>query len=139
MKVAPTNSTASQKRNEILLSLTEDPEMYTLESTNSVSWELCTQPADTDSTKYKFQVVSSKKETKTQLSLLVHWRLDVLMVCVGLAAGDLASHCPIIEACMRTEPLSLFSSCLIKLAQRAYETALGEAREHNVAATQQHQ
>ena len=55
MKVAPTNGNVSQKKSKLLISLIEDPELYTLDWTNLGSWELCRVSADANSMKYKFQ------------------------------------------------------------------------------------
>ena len=96
MKISP--STEQTKKPESLLPLQDNPELYCLDKTNSVSWELLTDPADANSAQYRF-------ETAHQM---VRWQLDVEKVCVGLGVTTVATQQPIMEAMMRQGPKSAF-------------------------------
>ena len=70
------------KKREPLLPLQDDPELYRLNKTNSVSWDLLTDPADANSAKYQFQArILQGNETARQM---VRWKLDFEKVCTGL-------------------------------------------------------
>ena len=56
MKIATPNNNGFQKKSDSILPLLEDVELYKLDKTNSVSWELSTQPGTAGAATYKFQV-----------------------------------------------------------------------------------
>ena len=131
MKVVVSHNNGTSKQAP-LLPLTEDPELYKLDKTNSVSWDLRTVPAQADSPTYKFQVrVLQGDETAREM---VRWRLDVLKVCVGLNATTLASRKPIMEASMRTGPLASFHAALQVQATQVFQAALEAAIAADAAA-----
>ena len=113
------------KKAESLLPLIEDLELYKLDKTNSVSWELSTQPGTAGAPTYKYQVrVLTGTETARQM---LRWRLDVIKVCTGLNVTTLATKRPIMEACMRPGPLSNFNAAVEASAQVRYNAALETA------------
>ena len=82
MKIATPKSNGFQKKSEPLLPLTEDVELYKLDKTNSVSWELSTVPGTAGAATYKFQCrVLQGDKTPRQM---IRWRLDVMKVVTGL-------------------------------------------------------
>ena len=104
MKISP--STERTKKPEPLLPLQDDPELYRLDKTNSVSWDLLTDPTDANSAKYRFQArILQGNETARQM---VHWKLDVEKVYTGLGVTTVATRQPIMEAMMRQGPKSAF-------------------------------
>ena len=127
--VLPTRE--APKKSEHLLPLIEDVELYKLDKTNSVSWELSTQPGTADAPRYKFQVrILQGDETARQM---IRWRLDVCKICIGLHVATLGTKKPIMEACMRPGPLSAFHSALSVMAGQAYTTALEAALQTDIA------
>ena len=132
MKVALPKGNGTQTKSAPLLPLTEDPESYKLDKTNSVSWELSTQPGTAGAPTYKFQArVLQGDESPWQM---VRWRLDVARVCMGLKVTTLATRRPIMEACMRAGPLSAFSAAVQACAKQRYDAALETALAADVAA-----
>ena len=111
MKIAPTVNSGSQKKSALILTLQEDvKETYTLDKTNSVSWELSTRPGTTGAATYKFQCrILTGDETPRQM---MRWRQDVLKVCVGLNVTSLATRRPIMETCMRAGPHAVFDGAM---------------------------
>ena len=125
MKVITSNGTGTQKRSDLILPLKEDPELYRLDKTNSVSWELSSQPGVAGAATYKFQArVLQGDEDARQM---VRWRLDVQKVCVGLHVSTYVTRKPIMEACMRTGPLASFRSAVHVCAKARYTEALDAA------------
>ena len=55
MKIAPKTSDAFQKKSAPILPLQEDVELYKLDKTNSVTWELSTRPGTAGAATYKYQ------------------------------------------------------------------------------------
>ena len=125
MKVAVTNGETPQKR-ELILPLAEDPDLCALDKTNSVSWELHTDPANNAAPVYKMQCrILQGNESCRQI---LRWKNDVVKVCIGLNANTYATIRPIITACMRTGPLATFNAS-VALSQKArYEEELAIAQ-----------
>ena len=97
MKISP--PTEQAKKPEPLLPLQDNPELYRLDKTNSVSWDLLMDPMDANSAKYRFQArILQGNETARQM---VHWKLDVEKVCTGLGVGTVATQQSIMEAMMQ--------------------------------------
>ena len=69
MKIAPTKEYGFQKKPNLILTLQEDvEETYTLDKTNSVSWELSTRPGTAGAATCKFQCcVLTGDETPRQM------------------------------------------------------------------------
>ena len=132
MKVSPTSDTKGTRKTEVLLPLLEDQDLYKLDKTNSVSWDLLSDPADGNSPKYRYQVrILQGNETVRQM---IRWRLDVIKVTEGLATTTLATRKPIMEACMRPGPLSQFKAALTAKATITYQEALRAAEAVDVTA-----
>jgi len=134
MKIAQSSNTGNtQKKTEVLLPLTEDPKLYKLDKTNSVSWELSTIPGTAGAATYKCQVrILQGDETPRQM---IRWRLDVLKVCQGLNATTFETRRPIMEACMRVGPLAFFHSSIHHSKQSRYDDALKNAVINDARAT----
>jgi hypothetical protein len=82
MKIAATKSDGFQKKSDPLLPLTEDIELYKLDKTNSVSWELSTVPVTAGAARYKFQCRVLQGDKMPQQ--MICWHLDVMKVVTGL-------------------------------------------------------
>ena len=125
MKIAPSKTNRTSTKSKPLLPLVEDLELYKLNKTSSVSWELSTQPGTVGAPTYKFQVcLLQGDETPRQM---VHWRIDVQRVCVGLNVTTKETRKPIMEASMRTGPLASFHAGCRVCAGRRYDEALAVA------------
>ena len=125
MKISP--PTEQAKKPEPLLPLQDDPELYRLDKTNSVSWDLLTDPTDVNSAKYRFQArILQGNETARQM---VRWKLDVKKVCAGLGVATVATRQPIMEAMMRQGPTSAFQGSICILSNLAFEQAMEAAAE----------
>ena len=125
MKISP--PTEQVRKPEPLLPLQDDPELYRLDKTNSVSWDLLTDPADANLAKYRFQAgILQGNETARQM---VRWKLDVEKVCAGLGVATVATRQPIMEAMMRQGPKSAFRQAICFLSNRAYQQALEAAAD----------
>ena len=125
MKISP--PTERVKKPEPLLPLQDDPELYRLDKTNSVSWDLLTDPADANSAKYRFQArILQGNETARQM---IRWRLDVEKVCIGLGVTAVATQQPIMEAMMRQGPKSAFRGLIRALSNAEFEAAMETAAE----------
>ena len=133
MKIAVPKEFGSQKKSNLILPLQEDvEETYTLDKTNSVSWELSTRPGTTGAATYKFQCrILTGDETPRQM---MRWHSDVQKVCIGLHVAILATRRPIMETCMRTGPLAVFNGALGALAKIAYLAELTAAEATDKAA-----
>ena len=133
MKIAPTKEYGFQKKPNLILTLQEDvEETYTLDKTNSVSWELSTRPGTAGAATYKFQCrILTGDETPRQM---MRWRQDVLKVCIGLHVSTLATRQPIMETCMRAGPKAVFIGAIAAQAKVAYLTALNVAKQADQAA-----
>ena len=133
MKIVPTKEYGSQKKSTLILPLKEDvEETYTLDKTNSISWELSTRPGTAGAAAYKFQArILTGDETPRQM---MRWRQDVLKVCVGLHVNTLETRRPIMEACVRAGPKAVFEGAIKAQAKVAYLTALKAARAIDAAA-----
>ena len=107
----------------MILALKEDvEETYTLDKTNSISWELSTRPGTAGAATYKFQSrILTGDETVRRM---IRWRQDVLKVCVGLDVDTLVARRPIMETCMRTGPRAVFTGAMNAQARIAYNRAL---------------
>ena len=125
MKIVPKAETGFQKRSEPLLPLVEDVELYKLDKTNSVTWELSTQPGTAGAATYKFQGrVLQGDETPRQM---VRWRLDVQRIVTGLNLTTVAAIRPVHEACMRVGPLATYNQGVIGLATARFNQAMAVA------------
>ena len=81
MKVVPPKE-VTKTISKIILPLVDDPEVDKLDKTNSVSYELRSSPADSNSPKYKVMVrVLTGGESPRAA---IKWREDVDKVIVGL-------------------------------------------------------
>ena len=109
MKIVPTKENGFQKKHDLILTLQEDvEETYTLDKTNSISWELSSRPGTAGAATYKFQCrILTGDETPRQM---IRWRQDVIKVCVGLHVDTLDTRRPIMEACMRAGPKAELST-----------------------------
>ena len=118
--VLPKENPNASKSVSVLLPLVEEKDTYQLDKSNSVSFDLRTVPADNDSPKYRFLIrVLQGTETPRQI---IRWKQDLYKVLTGLNVTTKATRQPIMEACMRTGPLSTFHGCINTLAQQAFET-----------------
>ena len=127
MKIVPTKENGFQKKHDLILTLQEDvEETYTLDKTNSISWELSSRPGTAGAATYKFQCrILTGDETTRQM---IRWRQDVIKVCVGLHVDTLDTRRPIMEACMRAGPKAVFEGAISAQAKIAYLTALNAAQ-----------
>ena len=126
MKVFPPKEHGFQKKSQLLLTLKEDPEeMHTLDNTNSITWELGTRPGTADAATYKYpcRVLAGDKDIRHVLC----WHQDVLKVCVGSNATDLAAGRPIITSCLRRGPLAIFDNAMEAQACKRYKETLAAA------------
>jgi hypothetical protein len=95
------------KKSPPVLPLEEDEEAYRLDKTNSITWELSTQPGTANVAKYKYQVrILTGSESPRQL---VRWRMDLSQVVAGLNLTTVATIKPAHLACMRTGPKAIYS------------------------------
>ena len=133
MKITVPKENGSQKRSSLILPLKEDvEETYTLDKTNSVSWELSTIPGTAGAATYKFQCrILTGDEQPRQM---MRWRQDVRKVCIGLHVTTLATRRPIMEACMRTGPMAVFKGAIDAQARVAFIQALTAAEAVDIAA-----
>ena len=124
MKVAVPKD-GNTKRAVNVLPLDEEPDVYKLDKTNSVSFVLRTVPTDANSPTYKYLVrVLQGDESPRQI---LRWYTDVEKVCTGLNATTLEAKRPIQEACMRPGPLSNYHAALNVRAKMTYNAALQAA------------
>ena len=127
MKVAPSKNDGSQKKPAPLLPLTDEDDDYVLDKSNSVSWELSTQPGTADAATYKYQArILEGSETVRQL---IRFRLSAGKVLKGLNVTTWAAAKPIVEAIMRPAPLGIFNQMLAACAQREFNRALTAAAD----------
>ena len=138
MKIAP-KETGFQKKTLLYLPLAEDVELYKLDKTNSVTWELSTRPGTANAATYKYQVrILQGDEEPRQM---VRWRQDVAKVVAGLNVNTVATVQPVHEACMRVGPLASYHAGIQAFAAIRYNTALEAAlaedqrNGNNLAAT----
>ena len=133
MKVSvPKETNGLQKKAKALLPLEEDPELYKLDKTNWVSWDLQSTPTDNGSPTHRCQVcVLQGTETPRQI---IRWRLDVQKVVVGPPVKTAATQRPVMEACMRPGPLTIFGGAVESMAQAAFDAGLPAALAANVTA-----
>ena len=124
---ASTKENGFQKKHDLILTLQEDvEETYTLDKTNSISWELSTRPGTAGAATHKFQCrILTGDETPRQM---MRWRQDVLKVCVGLHVSTLDTRRPIMEACVRAGPKAVSEGTINAQAKVAYLTALKAAK-----------
>ena len=127
MKIVPMKENGFQKKLHLILSLQEDvEETYTLDKTNSISWELSSRPGTAGAAKYKFQCrILTGDETPRQM---MRWRQDVTKVCIGIHVNTLETRRPIMEACMRAGPKAVFEGAINAQAKVAFLTALKAAK-----------
>ena len=132
MKIAASSGKPSKKADLIIPLYQNEKESNKLSKDNSITWELYTIPTDNTSPKYKHfvRILEGDETVRQQIS----WRTDVIKACVGLNATTLESRRPIMEACMRTRPLTLFLESLQFQAQAGYNEALKTALEADDAA-----
>ena len=123
MKVSP--PTERVKKPELLLPLQDNPELYRLDKTNSVSWDLLTDPADANSTKNRFQ--ARILQGNESVRHMVRWKLHVEKVLVGLGVTTVATQQPIMEAMMRQGPKSAFRGLIRVLVNIDSEVAMKDA------------
>ena len=133
MKIANTSNNGFQKKSTHILSLKEDiEETYTLDKTNSISWELSSRPGTAGAATYKFQCrILTGDETPRQM---MRWRQDTLNVCKGLSVTTLATRRPIMETCMRAGPRAVFDGAMNAQAKVAYLQALNAAKAADATA-----
>ena len=132
MKIAASSGKSSKKVDLIIPLIEDEKEANKLTKGNSVTWEVRTLPTDNNSPTYKLSVrMLEGDETVRQM---ITWRMDVVKACVGLNATTLTSRRPIMEACMRTRPYTLFTQSLKAQAQEAYDAALKTALETDATA-----
>ena len=133
MKIANTSNNGFQKKSTLILSLKEDiEETYTLDKTNSISWELSSRPGTAGAATYKFQCrILTGDETPRQM---MRWRQDTLNVCKGLSVTTLATRRPIMETCMRAGPRAVFDGAMNAQAKVAYLQALNAAKAADATA-----
>ena len=130
MKIAASSDKPSKKV-PLIIPLVDDEKEAKLTKENSISWELKTRPTENASPTYKKQVrILEGSETVRQL---IAWRQNVIKVCVGLNATDLASRRPIMEACMNQRVTSIFQASLTTQATNAYNAALETALQQDQA------
>ena len=127
MKIAPSSTSKTSNKPNIIFPLVEDDEEYKLSKNNSTSWELKTVPNDANSPTYKVMVrILEGNETPRQIC---RWHKDVLRVCVGVNATTLETREPIMKACMRPGPINTFHATTRAYAEAAYEAALEAAAQ----------
>ena len=133
MKIVPSKECGSQKKSNLILTLQEDvEETYTLDKTNSISWELSTRPGTAGAATHKFQCrILAGDETPRQM---MRWHQDALKVCVGLNVSTLDTRRPIMEACVRAGPKAVFEGAINAQAKVAYLTAMKVAKAQDAAA-----
>ena len=130
MKVAVAQKVS--KKPDLIIPLIEEEDCYKLSKENATSWELKTNPGAADSPTYKLMVhVLEGNETARQTC---RWRNEVLKVCRGSNATDRETRQPIMEACMRPGPRSIFLATLQAHAEQAYRVALQAAIATDTAA-----
>ena len=127
MKVAASSGKPSKKVNHILPLVDDEKESSKLNKNNSVAWELHAIPGDNTSPTYKknVRILEGHESVRQQ----IQWRNDVRNACTGLGATTLDSRRPIMEACVRTRPLSIFQRTLTLQATNAFNDALAAALE----------
>ena len=127
MKVV-TPKEGSQKKPAPFLPLMDEEECYTLDKSNSVSWELSTQPGTAGAVTYKFQGrILDGSESPRQI---LRWRNSVEKVIAGLNVTTYETTQPIIEAMMRAGPLATFHEALTYSKNYAYQQALAGAADN---------
>ena len=110
------------KKTPPVLPLEEDDETYHLDKTNSVTWELSTQPGTAGAATYKYQVrILTGSESPRQL---IRWRTDLAQVVRGLNLTTVATIMPIHLACMRAGPKSIYEAACNQAKQSTYEAAM---------------
>ena len=131
MKIAASSGKPSKKVDLILPLVEDEKEANKLTKSNSVTWEVHTIPNDNNSPTYKLNVrMLEGDETARQM---ITWRSDVVKACVGLNATTLESRRPIMEACMRTRPYTIFTQSLQVQAKEGYDAAMKTALETDQA------
>jgi hypothetical protein len=127
MKNVIPKTAVGPKKSPPVLPLEEDEEAYRLDETNSITWELSTQPGTANAATYKYQVrILTGSKTPRQL---VRWRMDLNQVVAGLNLTMVATIKPVHLACMRTGPKAIYdASCDASMsAEESYEVALQAA------------
>jgi hypothetical protein len=120
------------KKSPPVLPPEEDEEAYRLDKTNSITWELSTQPGTANAATYKYQVrILTGSELPRQL---VHWRMDLNQVVAGLNLTTVATIKPVHLACMRTGPKAIYDASCNASAEESYKVALQAAIATDVAA-----
>jgi hypothetical protein len=132
MKNVIPKTAVGPKKSPPVLPLEEDEEAYRLDKTNSITWELSTQPGTANAATYKYQVrILTGSKTPRQL---VRWRMDLNQVVAGLNLTTVATIKPVHLACMRTGPKAIYDASCDASAEQSYETALQAAIATDLAA-----
>ena len=126
MKVAPPKSNTVSTKAALLPSM-EDSEQYKLNKSNSVSYELRTQPGDVNSPTYKYLI--RVLEGTESIRQVLKWRKDVDKVTIGLNVNDFEAKKPLVETLMRTGPLALFHKSIQVSATAAKSAAIAAAAD----------
>ena len=130
MKVVPPKE-VTKVTSKILLPLEEDPEEMILTKSNSVGFDLSTNPGTGGAPVYKCLArVLEGTESPRQI---LKWRADVTKVCMGLNVTAHDTMVPVVETMMRTGPKSIFRSSILAEATAAYEAAIEAAPARNPA------
>jgi hypothetical protein len=113
------------KKSPPVLPLKEEEEVYHLDKTNSITWELSTQPGMTNAATYKYQVrILTGSKLPRQL---LCWQMDLNQVVAGLNLTTVATIKPVHLACMRTGPKAIYEASCDGSAKASYEAALQAA------------
>jgi hypothetical protein len=132
MKNVIPKTAVGPKKSPPVLPLEEDEEAYRLDKTNSITWELSTQPGTANAAKYKYQVrILTGSESPQQL---VRWQIDLNQVVAGLNLTTVATIKPVHLACMRTGPKAIYDASCDASAEESYEVALQTAIATDLAA-----
>jgi hypothetical protein len=132
MKNVLPKTAVGPKKSPPVLPLKEDEEAYRLDKTNSITWELSTQPGTANAAKYKYKV---RILTGSELpQYVVHWRMDLNQVVRGLNLTTVDTIKPVHLACMRTGPKAIYDASCDASAKESYEVALQAAIATDAAA-----
>ena len=124
-KLATKTGNDTKPTKEALLPLVPKKEDEGLSSESSVQFALLSNPADTDSPKYKVtcRILQGDEDIRT----MIRWCVDVDRVTAGLNIADYGPRIQIAETMMRGTPLTVFQVSLTHFQRVEMERRMAAA------------
>lgn len=134
MKIAKSASDQTvMKAKQPLLPLVPEKEVEKLDKSNSVTFELRTNPTDGNSPKYKFtcRVLDGSESVR----MILQWVKDNTKVLAGLNVTAIGTKVTMTETMLKGTPLALYNDKIAELAKPRFDQAVEDAANNNARAT----